>query len=69
MTLQQQLKSMRQQAGLTQKQLAEKLKTSQSTINMAEKGYGSMANPSIGYITEWAKVCGYSVAIVFEKIN
>lgn len=62
MTIQQQLKTIRLQAGLTQKALAEKLGVTKSYISNTENG-GEISRPQAGI---WASACGYEL---FENIE
>lgn len=53
----------RSQAGLTQKQLAKRMKTTQSTVARLE---GGRANPSIRTLEKFAQATGTRLKIVFE---
>ena len=48
------LRSIRQDAGLTQKQLAERLQITQQAVSQAERWN---ANPTVGLMFAWGKVC------------
>ncbi|EHK6027580.1 helix-turn-helix transcriptional regulator [Vibrio parahaemolyticus] len=50
------LLSMRETAGLTQSQVAERMGTKESNISRLEKGTG---NPTIKTLMKYAKACGY----------
>lgn len=49
---------MRERAGLTQGELAERLEVTQGTISNAERGH---RGPSLELLEGWAKACGYEV--------
>ena len=51
----------RTRAGLTQSQIAERMKTTQSVVSRMESG-GSM--PSIKMVTRYAEATGYEVGLV-----
>lgn len=61
-----QLIQLRQKAGLTQEELAVKLKTSKSNISRLES-VSSTISPKLSTITEYAKATGYRVKIDFVK--
>jgi len=54
------LRCAREDAGLTQVQLARKLGISQQAVARAER-WGS--NPTVRFMTRWANACGRSLAI------
>jgi DNA-binding XRE family transcriptional regulator len=49
------LRLARENAGLTQQQLADKLEITQQAVAQAERW---MSNPSVNFMKRWAKVCG-----------
>jgi len=55
-----QLITMRTKAGLTQEDLAKKLRTSKSNISRLERGRG---NPSWGTLSKYAAACGFRVKL------
>lgn len=55
-----QLISMRTKAGLTQEELAKKLRTSKSNISRIEHGRG---NPGLGTLSKYAAACGFRVKL------
>ena len=55
-----QLITMRTQAGLTQDELARRLKTAKGNISRLERG---RSNPSWGTLNKYAKACGYQVRL------
>ena len=52
----------RKRAGLTQAQLAERLRTSQSAVARAESGYRM---PRIEFVDRWARATGTQIPLVF----
>jgi transcriptional regulator with XRE-family HTH domain len=56
-----QLLAMRQQAGLTQQQVAERMGTKKSNISRLERGN---SNPGWSTLTNYAKACGFQLALV-----
>ncbi len=58
------IKELREKAGITQMQLAEILKVSQSTIAMWETGY---TMPRAGTLPKLAQVLGCSIDDLFEE--
>lgn len=62
--LRRQLVALRQQAGLTQEQLAERLHTSKSNISRLES-VGSSISPKLSTIADYADAVGYDVRIDF----
>ena len=56
-----QLLTMRQQAGLTQQQVAERMGTKKSNISRLERGN---SNPGWSTLTSYAKACGFQLALV-----
>jgi len=54
------LRTAREEAGLTQKQLAEKLAITQQAVARAERW---ASNPTIDLMKRWAKACGRGVEI------
>ena len=62
--LRRQLVALRQGAGLTQAQLAEKLHTSKSNISRLES-VGSSISPKLSTISDYAEAVGYDIEIDF----
>jgi len=60
------LLSMRQQSGLTQDDIAEKMGTQKSNISRLEKGRG---NPSWKTLSNYAHACGFEIEVNFKKAN
>ena len=62
--------ALRQEAGLTQEQVAEKLHTSKSNISRLES-LESAISPKLSTLTDYADAIGYRLRIDFEpkKIN
>lgn len=60
-----QLLSMRNQAGLTQAQLAERMHTQKSNICRLERGN---ANPSWATLQKYAHACGFEVTLKPQKV-
>lgn len=58
------LEGMRLDAGLSQAQLAKKIKTSQSAVARAESG---RANMSVGFLNKAARACGKVLVVRFEE--
>ncbi len=54
MTIGEQLRSLRQAAGLTQVELAQRLDASQASISQTERGVGTTS----GLIVRWVEACG-----------
>jgi transcriptional regulator with XRE-family HTH domain len=59
-----QLVALRQNAGLTQEQIAEKLKTNKSNISRLESA-NSSSSPRLSTIVDYAQAVGYDVKIDF----
>lgn len=62
--LRRQLVALRQRAGLTQEQLAERLHTSKSNISRLES-VGSSISPKLSTIADYAAAMGYDIRIDF----
>ena len=62
--LRKKLIAIRQNAGLTQEEIAEKLHTSKSNISRLES-VNSAISPKLSTITDYAKAVGYQVNIEF----
>ena len=60
------LRGAREQAGLTQKLLGEKLGVSQQAVAQAERW---SANPTVEFMRRWADACGTSLDIRFLSAN
>ncbi len=60
------LRGAREQAGLTQKLLGEKLGVSQQAVAQAERW---SANPTVEFMRRWADACGSSLDIRFLSAN
>lgn len=60
------LKNMRVKAGLTQKQLGEKISVEDNTISSYERGN---SQPDLEKIAKIAKTCGYEIVIRDSKGN
>lgn len=58
------LLTMRNSAGLTQEQVAERMGTRKSNISRLERGRG---NPSWKTLTGYAKACGYDIQLTSTK--
>jgi DNA-binding XRE family transcriptional regulator len=58
------LLSMRQKAGLTQEQLAERMGTQKGNISRLEKGTG---NPSWKTLEKYAHACGFDISMAFKR--
>ncbi|MCW8387445.1 helix-turn-helix domain-containing protein [Fluoribacter dumoffii] len=56
--------SMRQQAGLTQEQLAERMGTQKGNISRLEKGN---SNPNWKTLEKYAHACGFGISITFKR--
>ena len=54
------LRLVREEAGLTQAQLASKLKVSQQAVAQAERW---QSNPTVGFMKSWVKACGGEMEI------
>jgi DNA-binding XRE family transcriptional regulator len=54
------LRTIRESAGLTQTQLAEKLRITQQAVARAERW---SSNPTVGFIKRWARACGRKLEI------
>jgi transcriptional regulator with XRE-family HTH domain len=61
-----QLITMRTQAGLTQAQLAEIMRTQKSNISRLERGN---ANPSWSTLTKYAQACGFELTLKPNKVS
>ena len=57
------LLSMRDSAGLTQLQVANRMGTKESNVSRLEKGTG---NPTIRTLVKYAKACGYELDFGFH---
>ena len=64
--LRKKLIEIRQQAGLTQEEIATRLNTSKSNISRLES-VSSNISPKLSTITEYAKAAGYRVEIDFVR--
>ena len=60
-----QLLSMRNEAGLTQEQLAKLIKTQKSNISRLERGN---ANPSWTTLQKYAHACGFKLSLNSHKV-
>lgn len=60
-----QMIALRQRAGLTQEQMAEKLGTKRSNISRLES-LNSDVSPRLSTIEDYARVLGYSLRVAFE---
>lgn len=60
--------NLRQQAGLTQEQLAEILNTKKSNISRLEN-VNSEASPKLSTIENYAKAVGYKIKLSFEPLS
>lgn len=60
-----QMIALRQAAGLTQEQMAEKLKTNKSNISRLES-VNSSISPRLSTLSDYARILGYRVRIQFE---
>ena len=58
------LLTMRKEAGLTQEELAEKLRTHKSNISRLEKGN---SNPSWTTLRKYADACGFELSLIHYK--
>lgn len=58
------LLSMRQKAGLTQEQLAERMGTQKGNISRLEKG---SSNPSWKTLEKYAHACGFDISMAFKR--
>ncbi|MDB1122404.1 helix-turn-helix transcriptional regulator [Vibrio sp. kj40-1] len=56
---------MRQNAGLTQYEVAERMGTKEANISRLEKGNG---NPTIKTLTKYAKACGCQLDLSYKPI-
>ncbi len=59
------LLSMRQKAGLTQEELAERMGTQKGNISRLEKG---SSNPSWKTLEKYAHACGFDISMAFKRI-
>ncbi|MFC3908300.1 helix-turn-helix domain-containing protein [Legionella dresdenensis] len=59
------LLSMRQKAGLTQEQLAERMGTQKGNISRLENG---SSNPSWKTLEKYAHACGFDISMTFRRI-
>lgn len=57
------LRLIREDAGLTQKQLADELDISQQAVAQAERW---TSNPSINFMKRWAAACGMGIKVEME---
>jgi len=57
------LRLAREKAGLTQKQLAETIETTQQAVAQAERW---TSNPSINFIKRWVRICGMKIRLEME---
>ncbi len=62
--LRRKLVSLRQKAGLTQEQVAEKLRTNKSNISRLES-VNATNSPKLSTITDYAEAIGYDIKIKF----
>ena len=60
--------ALRQQAGLTQQQLAEKLHTKKSNISRLESA-NSTISPKLSTVAEYAAAVGYRMEIDFVRVK
>jgi DNA-binding XRE family transcriptional regulator len=60
-----QMIALRQAAGLTQEQMAAKLKTNKSNISRLES-VNSSISPRLSTLTDYARVLGYQIRVAFE---
>lgn len=58
------LRMMRKESGLSQKQLADAIKTSDATVSSLETG---IRNPSIDQLFDWAMACGFTARVFFSR--
>lgn len=58
------LLTMRQKAGLTQEELAERIGTQKSNISRLEKG---SSNPSWKTLEKYAHACGFDISMSFKR--
>jgi transcriptional regulator with XRE-family HTH domain len=63
-TVRRQLVALRQSAGLTQEQMAQKLNTNKSNISRLESVYSDIS-PKLSTIVDYADVMGYDVRLDF----
>ncbi|MGJ8645535.1 MAG: helix-turn-helix domain-containing protein [Marinomonas colpomeniae] len=61
-----QLLSMRNEAGLTQAQVAERMHTQKSNISRLERGN---ANPSWATLQKYARACGFGLSLQAQKME
>tara|TARA_R110002153_G_scaffold150492_2_gene302017 strand:+ start:294 stop:572 length:279 start_codon:yes stop_codon:yes gene_type:complete len=61
-----QLLTMRNKAGLTQEQLAERMHTQKSNISRLEKGN---TNPSWSTLLKYAHACGFELTLKSQKVH
>ncbi len=57
------LRLAREKAGLTQKQLAETIETTQQAVAQAERW---ISNPSINFMKRWVAACGTRIGLELE---
>ncbi len=57
------LRLVREDAGLTQRQLADELESSQQAVAQAERW---TSNPSINFMKRWATACGMKMRVKIE---
>ncbi len=57
------LLTMRESAGLTQQQVAERMGTKESNVSRLEKG---TSNPTIKTLAKYAKACGCEISLSFK---
>lgn len=60
------LLTMRNEAGLTQDQVAQKMKTQKSNISRLERG---SSNPSWKTVQNYATACGFEISMKLKNIN
>lgn len=60
------LREAREKAGLTQRELAARLGTSQQAVSQAERWD---ANPTVAFMRRWAGVCGARLEIEIECLR
>jgi DNA-binding XRE family transcriptional regulator len=59
------LREAREKAGLTQKELAQRLGTTQQAVSQAES---PKANPSVGFIRRWMEKCDATLVLDVEHL-
>ncbi len=66
--LRKQLIRIRKEAGLTQEEIADRLKTKKSNISRLEN-VNSKSSPKLSTIEEYAKVAGFKIEINFKPLD